>query len=263
MKQQITTIAAVSIVFFLTASAWAEVPDLPQLTPQNFDREYNRVMNTYEQIMANHSRRTIRRIKQARGYHHIRLTKEEASLRPVYLKIVKQKKELQPYHDLRESLINLYLEHNGTTGFDRDKLEEEANVLAITLVNQTYVLKKKYKSIFIPILHNMMIDVGIRKRGACKHWAEDLLAQLRPLERNFYYLAWGEANVGTIMEHNVAVVIPRGRPFEDGLLYDPWRTSGKPFWVRVSDDHHYNWSRWSGWIDSKYFSHAPTVNEAN
>ena len=90
----------------------------------------------------------------------------------------------------------------------------------------------------------MMIDVGVRKRGACKHWAEDLLNYLRTVERKYFQVAWGEANMQKITEHNVAVIIPNGQPFDSGMMVDPWRTSGIPFWLKVKKDKHYHWQHW-------------------
>jgi hypothetical protein len=39
-------------------------------------------------------------------------------------------------------------------------------------------------------------------------------------------------------EHNTVVVTARGRPFETGVVLDPWRYAGMLRFIRVADDHH-------------------------
>lgn len=238
-------IALFWIVIFLPGLVFAKVPDLPdELTAENFNQEYDRVTESYDDIIANTSKLSLRKIRRNKGNSHARLTKKENITRQDYKKLRKQKRILDPIHQFREDLVALYEEHNENASYDKEKLNIEATLLAVGLFDETKVLKKKYKSIFIPIFHNMMIDVGIRKRGACKHWAEDLLEYVRPIQRRFFDAAWGEANAGTFMEHNVAVIIPQGQKFETGILFDPWRTSGRAFWIKVTGDKHYKWTRW-------------------
>jgi len=233
------------IFLFIPQLALAVVPNLPEdITAANFPKEYERVVTTYDNIIANNSKTLIRKFKKTKGKQSYRFTAKQNRVRQDYKKLIEQMRFLEPMNKLRIALNDLYLEYYAKTSFDREALNRESTELAIGLIKQAEVLRKKYKSFFIPIFHNMMMDVGIKKRGACKHWAEDILEYVRPIKREFFYAAWGEANMGTFMEHNVAVLIPEGRPFEDGLMFDPWRTSGNPFWVKLKDDKHYRWQRW-------------------
>jgi len=57
---------------------------------------------------------------------------------------------------------------------------------------------------------------------------------------NQYRIQWGTAYEGKLREHNSLVVIPKGGRFEEGLVLDGWRQSGKPYWCHVNKDH-YPW----------------------
>ncbi|MCP5464744.1 MAG: hypothetical protein H7A33_06960 [Deltaproteobacteria bacterium] len=236
--------ALASLLFCVPVFAKA---DTLKITAANFDEVYQGLRSEFDAIEQNTRASLLRRFKRHRGTQKYRYSKEEALLRDRYLSLEEQLEELEPVRELRDSLKAIYLDKMSLAEERQKALHAESTWLAVSLINKTAELKEKYKSIFIPIVHNMMIDVGVRKRGACKHWAEDLLEYLRPQERRFFDITWGEANVGKITEHNVAVLVPRTLDMQEGLVYDPWRTGGKPFWVRVKEDSHYNWIRWVGY----------------
>ena len=107
-------------------------------------------------------------------------------------------------------------------------------------------LRHDYRMIGPPLFHNFLVNVGIRKRGLCFQWAEDLLVNLDALKLATLELHWGEARAGSLREHNCVVVTARGQPFRDGILLDCWRHSGRLFWSPVATDH-YPWVE-----DSRY-----------
>jgi hypothetical protein len=99
-----------------------------------------------------------------------------------------------------------------------------------------------------PSFQNFLVNLGIRKRGLCFQWAEDLLAQLDALKVTTLELHWAEAYAGNWREHNCVVVTAKGQPFRDGILLDCWRHSGHLFWSAVATDN-YPWiedSRYAG-----------------
>lgn len=91
-------------------------------------------------------------------------------------------------------------------------------------------------AVWPPSLLNVLVNTGIRKRGLCFQWAEDLLEQLDALKVTTLELHWAEAYAGTWREHNVVVVTAKGRPIQDGILLDCWRHSGHLFWLAVAAD---------------------------
>jgi hypothetical protein len=97
-----------------------------------------------------------------------------------------------------------------------------------------------------PSLQNFLVNLGIRKRGLCFQWAEDLLVRLDALKLTTLELHWAEAWVENWREHNCVVVTAKGQPFRQGIILDCWRHSGRLFWSALASDH-YPWVE-----DSRY-----------
>ncbi|MBU0505982.1 MAG: hypothetical protein ABII18_03970 [bacterium] len=233
-----------SICLLISNLCLAKTPDLPELTPENFNQEYTRVATSLLSIEETFSRRLIKQFKHAKGNHHFKLTKKQTIAKNDYQKLTTQLNDIKPINDLKEDLLALYTKHFTLSKTEHEALTQEATMLALGIFNETKRLEDKYGTFILPVIHNMLIDIRLKKRGACKHWAEDLLEFLKPIQRKFFDVTWGEAYPGLILEHNTAVLIPKGRPFEDGLYIDPWRTSGRLYWQRVPEDHHYPWKQW-------------------
>lgn len=159
------------------------------------------------------------------------------------VKKTKEQRQNEFIQNLQTDLVALYLTE-APKNTDKAKISVEAQRIAEGVIPEIARLKKKYHLFPIPVVHNMMISVGLKKRGACKHWAEDLLTFLRTIPREYFYVMWGEANPGKMHEHNVAVLIPNYGSFQDGLFIDPWRTAGIPLWKSVTADAHYKWQPW-------------------
>lgn len=122
----------------------------------------------------------------------------------------------------------------------KNSSSKEADKIAHTVIQSFKEQRQEYKMIRPAVLHNMFVNTGFKKEGFCWHWARDLLKRLNSLELNQYRIQWGTAYEGKLREHNCLVVIPKGGKFEEGLVLDGWRKSGKPYWCRVNKDH-YPW----------------------
>src|SRR5947207_6834421 len=70
---------------------------------------------------------------------------------------------------------------------------EEARLLAECAYATVSQLRKQYHMFGTPIFNNFLVHWGLRKRGYCFQWAEDLLVALDPLKLNSLELHWGEA----------------------------------------------------------------------
>ena len=102
-------------------------------------------------------------------------------------------------------------------------------------------LRHDYGVIGPPLFNNFLVNLGIRKRGLCFEWAEDLLVHLDALKLNTLELHWAEARAGSLREHNCVVVTAKGQSFRQGIILDCWRHSGHLFWSPLATDH-YQWS---------------------
>jgi hypothetical protein len=117
----------------------------------------------------------------------------------------------------------------------------EARQVAETAIFYSRHLADEYRLVQPAVLHNVLIRVGLKERGLCYHWTEDLLEQLQTLDLSTYQLHWGVAYRGSqLREHNSVVITARGKMFETGMVLDPWRNSGDLYWSLIKTDR-YPW----------------------
>ncbi|MCU0559423.1 MAG: hypothetical protein MUD16_04440 [Desulfobacterales bacterium] len=113
----------------------------------------------------------------------------------------------------------------------------EARRVAEAAVTHSLRLAEEYRVVPPARWHNLLIQMGLRERGLCYHWTEDLMRHLQALQLATYELHWGVAHPGSdLREHNSVVVTALNQTFEKGLVLDPWRNSGGLTWVRVAQD---------------------------
>jgi len=117
----------------------------------------------------------------------------------------------------------------------RVRTEEAARLAECAYVTVSQ-LRRQYRMFGTPIFNNFLIYHGIRKRGYCFQWAEDLLVALDALKLNSLELHWGESNVGNWRENNCIVVNAKGQPFNRGIVLDCWRHFGHLRWNAVTAD---------------------------
>jgi hypothetical protein len=134
---------------------------------------------------------------------------------------------------------------------DSSKAEELAKQLAALsprvdpneaklLANYAYAtvarLREKYQMFGTPIFNNFLVYHGLKKRGYCYQWTEDLLLALDTLKLKTLELHWGETHAGTWMENNCLVVTAKAQPFDRGMILDCWRHFGHLRWNLVPSD---------------------------
>lgn len=147
---------------------------------------------------------------------------------------------------------------------------DEARRAAFTAWRTAAELARGYRLVRPPLWHNFLVNGGLRDRGLCCHFAEDLLASLRALELQTLELHWVVASFrDPWREHSSVLLRPRAlgrRPKapaaaspgatrdgtlpEGGLVLDAWRASGDLVWAVPGEDE-YPWEvhpldgRWS------------------
>lgn len=94
-----------------------------------------------------------------------------------------------------------------------------------------------------PLVHNTKVNLGLKPRGLCWHWAEDMEKRLRA--ENFETLdihrAIANADTPLRIDHSTALIGARGQPMQSAIVLDPWRNGGRLFWSTVKDDRRYDW----------------------
>lgn len=107
----------------------------------------------------------------------------------------------------------------------------------------TRQLARAYRITDPPLIHNTKVNMGLRPRGLCWHWAQDIERRLR--QEGFATLDLHRAVANGFnplrLEHSTAIISARGAPYDQGVVLDPWRRGGRLFWAPVARDHAYDW----------------------
>ena len=112
--------------------------------------------------------------------------------------------------------------------------------VADTTIAQAEILREEY-SVFGPaLMHNLLVNTGIKDRGLCYQWAEDIYPHLESLNLQTVDIHRAVALRGHLREHSAIVVTSTGQSFYEGLVMDPWKYSGQLAWVHVADSK-YPW----------------------
>jgi len=125
--------------------------------------------------------------------------------------------------------------------------KKEAKKLSYEMLFYSYELKDKYDLVKPPLYHNFLVNIGVKKRGLCWHFAYDMLAHAKSLNLSSFDYYIGGANINDYwQEHNTFVATCKGCKFEDGIVLDPWRNSGVLYFSKVKDDKKYIWTQRGG-----------------
>jgi len=117
---------------------------------------------------------------------------------------------------------------------------DEAKLLADCAFVTVAKLRREYRMFGTPIFNNFLIYHGLRKRGYCYQWSEDLLIALDALRLKSLELHWGEYDPDTWRENNCIVVTSKGQPFKRGIMLECWRHLGHLYYGPVASDYeHY------------------------
>ena len=118
--------------------------------------------------------------------------------------------------------------------------DQEAARLSEAAVERAISLAREYRAVRPAGLHNIMVNSGLKDRGLCYHWANDLFLCLDALSLRSLDLHLAVARMDTAREHNAVVVTASGQPFESGLVLDAWRHSGSLYFGPATTDK-YPW----------------------
>ena len=127
----------------------------------------------------------------------------------------------------------------------------EAELLSATAHTTARSLAREYRVVLQPDFQNFLINVGLRERGYCGHWARDIGDRLKELKLKTLLLYWGTYDPGTRRESNCVVITARRQAFQDGIVIDGWRRKGRLYWSEVTKDEKYKWKEdplYTAWL---------------
>ena len=119
--------------------------------------------------------------------------------------------------------------------------EKEAKELSYDAITYSKYLANEYELVSPPLFHNFLVNYNMKEKGLCHHFAKDLLAYLNRKKYTSFKLTRIVAERQEYFEHNGILLTTSGVNFQNSLVLDAWRDSGKLFWVEVKNDDKYKW----------------------
>lgn len=131
----------------------------------------------------------------------------------------------------------------GIMALDASIDPEEARRAADIAITYPIQLREQYGVTDPPLIHNMKVNSGLRPRGLCWHWAEDM--QRRIDAENFRTLvthrAIANAHTRILIDHSTVIVSAVGDDMFSGMVLDPWRYGGTLYAAPTLQDNKYTW----------------------
>lgn len=133
---------------------------------------------------------------------------------------------------------------------------EEAARAARIAYAYTDQLAAEYEITDPPLVHNMKVNAGIKPRGLCWHWAEDMQNRLNAegFKTLDVHRAIANADNPFLIDHSTALVSAKGDTMFEAIVLDPWRYGGVLFWSPTLEDERYTWvpqAEVHGWIRAR------------
>ncbi len=146
-------------------------------------------------------------------------------------------------HDIHQSIYDgemkklSYLIKSISKNIDK----KEAQSVAYEAIIYSKKLSNKYNLISPPLLHNSLVNLGLKDKGFCYHFANDLMTYLKNKNYKSFEFMKVVSKRGEYFEHNSFILIRDDVKFEDSIVFDAWRNSGVLYFSKVKDDKNYDW----------------------
>lgn len=130
---------------------------------------------------------------------------------------------------------------NDILSLSDDINKEEARIFSHDAIKYSKILANTYEVTTPALLHNTLINMNIKTRGYCYHYANDLHKYFIKKRLESFYFIRAVALRGKYFEHSSLVLTRDDLSFENSLVLDAWRNTGDLFWSKVKDDKKYDW----------------------
>lgn len=118
----------------------------------------------------------------------------------------------------------------------------EARRAAVIAYDESHTLALRYDVRDVAVVHNMKVNAGLRTRGLCYQWADDMEARMRRERFRSIALHRAIANADNLrLEHSTLIISQVGDTQDAGIVIDPWREAGRLTWKPVAEDTRYVW----------------------
>lgn len=119
--------------------------------------------------------------------------------------------------------------------------KQEAAIFSIDAITYSSTLANRYEVSTPALFHNSLINMNLKTRGYCYHYANDLHKYFIKKKFKSFYFIRAVARRGEYFEHSSLVLTRDDLAFEDSLVLDAWRDTGDLFWSKVKNDKKYDW----------------------
>src|SRR5262249_48261819 len=102
-------------------------------------------------------------------------------------------------------------------GLASDVDPAEAEQISVTAHATARQLARDYHVVLNPELQAFLVNVGLRKRGWCGHWAADIGARLKALKPRALALHWRVAFHHAPRANNWLAITPPNQPSDSGM----------------------------------------------
>ncbi len=123
-----------------------------------------------------------------------------------------------------------------------NKIEkEEAKEFSYDAITFSKHLANKYQVQTSALIHNVLINLNLKKRGFCYHYTNDLKKYLNKKKFKSFKLIKAVSKRDGYFEHTSLVLTREDVDFKDIIILDPWRNTGILFFKKIKYDTRYNW----------------------
>ena len=124
---------------------------------------------------------------------------------------------------------------------------KESKLLSKGVIQHSVKLSDSYNITTSSLYHNFLVNIGIKKRGLCWHFAYDMLSYVKKQNFKSFKYFIGGANIGSYWsEHNTLIVTCAKCSFDEGIVLDPWRDPRNLYFSKINSDKKYKWKQRGG-----------------
>lgn len=132
-------------------------------------------------------------------------------------------------------------------GNPHSHVREEAARLALVAEREARTLAISYGVTGPAWFHNCLVNLGIKERGLCWQYMEDMFSRMaKENPRHFHLHTAVRDDNSTFFEHNCVLLTAKGQPFVSGWILDPWVKPGTLRLIRPRGDGR-TWHEQSGY----------------
>ncbi len=119
--------------------------------------------------------------------------------------------------------------------------KDEAKNFSKDVISYSRFLAHSYGVNTYALFHNTLINLGIKEKGLCYHYANDLLSFLKSKKYKSFEFKRIISNRNEYFEHSALILTRKDISFENSIVLDAWRDTGDLYFSKVKDDKNYEW----------------------